>query len=124
MQFKEGDEFVLECDIVPPPEIKSENNVLQEAIDANNKRLASEDSIRNAYVATFISHDDAIAFAKQIDADTALTATFLTKSRGNWREIQTFLADASKNNTVATALKPKKIFATHPLRYRKITSIT
>lgn len=111
LQFKEGDEFVQEFDIVPPPEIKSENNVSQEAIDANNKRLASEDSIRNAYVATFISHDDAIAFAKQIDADTALTATFLTKSRGNWREIQTFLADASKNNTVATALKLLEVIA-------------
>ena len=116
LQFKEGDEFVQEFDIVPPPEIKSENNVLQEAIDANNKRLASEDSIRNAYVATFISHDDAIAFAKQIDADTALTATFLTKSRGNWREIQTFLADASKNNTVATALKLLEVIAEKDLR--------
>jgi len=116
LQFKEGDEFVQEFDIVPPPEIKSENNVSQEAIDANNKRLASEDSIRNAYVATFISHDDAIAFAKQIDADTALTATFLTKSRGNWSEIQTFLADASKNNNVATALKLLEVIAEKDLR--------
>lgn len=116
LQFKEGDEFVKELDIVPPPEVKPENKVSQEAIEVNNKRLAREDSIRNAYIATFISHDDAVAFAKQIDADTTLTAKFLTKSRGNWREIQTFLIDASKNGNVAAALKLLEVIAEKDLR--------
>ena len=116
LQFKQGDEFEKEFDIVPPPEIKPENKASQAAIEANNKRMAHEDSIRNAYVATFISPEKAVVFARQIQADTALTKKYLTMSRGNWTEIRNFLSDASKAGKVAMALRLLGVISEKDLR--------
>ena len=116
LQFKQGDEFEKEFDIVPPPEIKPESKASQAEIEANNKRLAREDSIRNAYVATFISPEKAVVFARQIQADTALTKKYLTMSRGNWTEIRNFLSDASKAGKVAMALRLLGVISEKDLR--------
>lgn len=50
---KEGDIFEVDIDIVPPVENAILSEVTPEQRAENDRRLAQEDSIRNAYVATF-----------------------------------------------------------------------
>ncbi len=70
-----GDRYSCDLDIVPPierntlPEVSSEQRAL------NDLRLASEDSLRNAYIATFPTTDDPLIQA----------------SRGNHQVIRSFL---------------------------------
>ncbi|MDR2233030.1 MAG: transglutaminase-like domain-containing protein [Tannerella sp.] len=94
----QGDAATVELDIVPPPE----NVKLVEVTDVqrteNNRRLAEEDSIRNAYTATFFTATGETA-KKYGDA-----ASFLIKSRGNHNEIVKFLnivPDSLRNSALA-----------------------
>ena len=56
---KEGDTFAVDIDIVPPPETANLPEVTPEQRAENDRRLAQEDSIRNAYTATFMTEDEA-----------------------------------------------------------------
>lgn len=69
-----GDEFADEIDIVPPPAVDVPNRVSLAAADSNKVRLACEDSIRNAYVATFPSGDK-----------------YTVSAFGNWEEVESFI---------------------------------
>ncbi|MCH5329036.1 MAG: transglutaminase domain-containing protein [Coprobacter sp.] len=72
-----------ELDIVPPPE-KVRLPAVSEALNRENqRRLAREDSLRQAYEATFYQPSDT--------ASASPEETFLLTSRGNWRTIQTFI---------------------------------
>ncbi len=68
-----------------------------EEIAQNAKRLAYEDSIRNAYMASFINEVDARKFAKDNGLDSDKTWDLLFRSQGNWKEISAFLADKKDN---------------------------
>lgn len=116
LEFAQGDILQKELDIVPPIEIKPDNNVSQEKTDANNKRLVQEDSIRNAYSATFISGADAVAFAQTIGADTTKTARILRLSYGNWKAVQQFLKDASSAGKTDLALQLLAVVSEKDLR--------
>lgn len=72
--------FALDSlDIVPPIEQAVLPTLTEEMIAHNKKRLATEDSIRKAYEATFYqpTNDDEIS-------------KFLVTARGNWQTIQAF----------------------------------
>ena len=71
-------------DIVPPPERVLIPEVPVELKQENQRRLAYEDSLRHAYEATFISETTAQQYAPRF-------TKFLTKSRGNWPVILTFI---------------------------------
>ena len=62
---KKGDAFAMDIDIVPPPETANLPEVTPEQRAGNDWRLAQEDSIRNAYTATFMTEDSARAFARK-----------------------------------------------------------
>ena len=79
-----------EIDIVPPVEKAFVPVVSPEMAAANKQRFAKEDSIRKAYEATFMSHDQAVA-----QCPTA--AEYLVKARGNWRTILAFVNGHSNN---------------------------
>ena len=49
---KEGDAFAIDMDIVPPSETANLPEVTPEQRAENDRRLAQEDSIRNAYTAS------------------------------------------------------------------------
>lgn len=68
-----------------------------EKIAENGKLLAYEDSIRNAYMATFVSEADARKFAadNKLDADKAWDLLF--KAQGNWQEISSFMQANNDN---------------------------
>ena len=69
-----GKSYSLDMEIVPPMERNTGPTLSDEQIAENARRLAYEDSLRNAYIATF-------------DNSTSI----LTKSRGNHKEIKEFL---------------------------------
>lgn len=77
LNHKAGDAFTFDLEIVPPAERNTLPAVTEEQRAQNQQRLAYEDSLRNAYVATFPT-DDAL----------------LVASRGNHQTIRDFLAQA------------------------------
>ncbi len=76
-------------DIVPPPERVLIPDVPAELRKENLRRLAYEDSLRHEYEATFMPENMARQYAPRF-------ASFLTKSRGNWPVILTFI-ESHKN---------------------------
>lgn len=74
-----------DLDIIPP----AENAVIPTVTNAqkaeNNKRLAQEDALRNAYIATFPTEES----MKNYRFPAAIP--YIIKARGNWRTIQTFV---------------------------------
>lgn len=75
-----GKSYSLDMEIVPPMERNTVPTLSDEQIAENASRLAYEDSLRNAYIATF-------------DNSTPI----LTKSRGNHKEIKEFLEYANNS---------------------------
>ena len=89
---KAGESYSLELDIVPPAEGANMPEVTAEQRDENNRRMAIEDSIRNAYVGTFMSDASAREFAKKYQLDEDAVAKILVASRGNHDVITNFMA--------------------------------
>ena len=90
-----GYSATLEMNIVPPRERNTVPYVSDEQAAENARRFACEDSIRNAYVSTFISPDEALAFAQKLefnDGHEKIVAQLLLKSRGNYATIKKFLS--------------------------------
>jgi hypothetical protein len=75
-----------EIDIVPPSESAVTVKITEKQRAENNRRLAEEDSIRNAYVATFFTRETAKKYSEDEGA-------FLIKSCGNYAEIEKFMND-------------------------------
>ncbi len=90
---KAGESYAIEMDILPPPEGVNLPEVTDEQRAENTRRMAEEDSIRNAYVATFMTDEAARKFAKDYKfKDADLVAKLLIASRGNHAVIYDFLA--------------------------------
>lgn len=85
----------IELDIVPPVDGAIPAEVTEEQKAENAKRLLEEDEIRNAYVATFYTEEKAAALARELGTDAEKTTKFMLGSRGNWKEIETFLRETS-----------------------------
>ncbi len=86
-----ADVLSLDLDLVPPAEganIPEVNAELQAECD---RRLAVEDSIRNAYVSTFMTVESASEFARGLGLDAAEVAPLLVGSRGNHATLCEFL---------------------------------
>ena len=62
----------------------------------NDMRLKQEDSIRNAYVATFIDSIGSLTISHQANLNTDSVWNILKKSRGNWKDISRFIIDGSR----------------------------
>lgn len=105
----------FEMNITPPKERNTLPLVTPEQASENARRFACEDSIRNAYVATFMSPADAAALARTIGADEAVVAEFVKKSRGNYAVIKNFLLGAGKEK-LPLALKLLSVIADKDLR--------
>jgi len=74
-----------EMNIVPPPESANLPEVTPAQRAANDRRLAIEDSLRNAYTATFPTAES------MKDYPYAEAVPYLIKSRGNWPTIKAFV---------------------------------
>ena len=94
-----GYSATLEMDIVPPHERNTVPFVSAAQAAENTRRFAVEDSIRNAYVSTFMSPDEALAFARKLeycDGHEKVVAQLLLKSRGNHSTIKKFLSETPR----------------------------
>lgn len=87
-----GDAHTVDFDLVPPPENAELPEVTSEQRAENDRRMAHEDSIRNTYVATFMTDGEARDFARQYKLDEETVARILVASRGNHRVITDFMA--------------------------------
>ncbi len=96
---KAGESYTLDLDIVPPVEGANMPEVTPEQRAENDRRFAEEDSIRNAYIATFITEQQAREFAQSHQYNPDVVASLLLASRGNYQTLCDFLAalpDAEK----------------------------
>lgn len=91
-----GDHFCLEMDIVPPVEGANLPEVTEQQRAENTRRMAQEDSIRNAYVATFIDPAKAETIISQLNLkheyDKKQLINILVGSRGNYEVVTNALA--------------------------------
>lgn len=84
---KAGESF----DLVPPHAAKVESSVTPEAKKANDIRLAKEDSIRNATMATFMDSVWVKEFAAKTQLPFDTIYRFIKLSYGNWDQISAYL---------------------------------
>jgi hypothetical protein len=94
-----GYSATLEMDIVPPHERNTVPFVSEAQAAENVRRFAREDSIRNAYVSTFMSPDEALSFAQSLEycfGHEKVVAQLLLKSRGNHATIKKFLSETPR----------------------------
>lgn len=77
--------------ISPPDASPLPATVSPEEEQANNRRLAQEDSIRKAYEATFMTIDKATAWTKDHGYPAKPLADLLVASRGNHKALTVFL---------------------------------
>ncbi|MDO9615516.1 MAG: transglutaminase domain-containing protein [Bacteroidota bacterium] len=82
-------------DLVPPHAAKVELNVTEEARKENDRRLALEDSIRNATMATFKDSVWIAEFAAKTKLPVDTIARFIKLSYGNWDQISAYLENNS-----------------------------
>ncbi len=106
---KEGDAFAVDIDIVPPPETACLPEVTPEQRAANDRRLAQEDSVRNAYTATFMTEETAAHFVRSLSGsleayETEQAVKYLVASRGNHAVMREFLEHAAATGKVELAL--------------------
>ncbi|MDO4704178.1 transglutaminase domain-containing protein [Tannerella sp.] len=94
-----GDTASIELDIVPPVEgtIAAEKEVTDRQKEENARRMHEEDEIRNRYVATFFTDEQAEALSKELSAASAdEVKKIMRKSRGNHAEIEKFMRASGK----------------------------
>lgn len=103
-------------DIVPPAENANLPSVSEEQRNENNIRLHQEDSIRNAYVATFPDKDIISKFAKENNLKCEEIEGFIVKSRGNYAEIMKFLSNSTQNQMCRKAIDLLKTITDKDLR--------
>lgn len=113
---KTGDAYSVELDILPPAEGANLPEVTKEQRAENDRRMAQEDSIRNAYVATFITEVQAGAFAREHQLDSVRTTRLLIASRGNYQTLIDFLASASKEGKSDLAFRLLDVISAKDLR--------
>ena len=90
-----GYRATIEMNIVPPSERNNVPYVSEKQATENARRFAREDSIRNAYVATFITPEEAGMFAQFLGFNglhERNLVQLILKSRGNHGTIKEFLA--------------------------------
>lgn len=113
---KPGETYSLTLDIVPPAEGTDLPEVTPEQRAENNRRMAQEDSIRNAYVATFVTEEQGVAFARKYAMDAESVSRLLVASRGNHQTLTDFLSVAAKEKNAELALSLLRLVSDKDLR--------
>ena len=104
LQYAEGSDIKhIEMEVVPPVENAQLPDVTAEQRAENTCRMEYEDSLRNAYVATFYTAQTAQEYVEAEGLDSRASAV-LVASRGNHPEITAFLAEAAEKGMQGAAL--------------------
>ncbi|MDD4141715.1 MAG: transglutaminase domain-containing protein [Bacteroidales bacterium] len=91
LEKTEGREYVELFEIVPPSALPTSNTVDAAEVERNNERLQYEDSLRNAYTATFPNVDTLTLQTETLSNENI--RSYVKKSEGNYVEILTFIKD-------------------------------
>lgn len=106
---RDGDAFDVDLDIVPPVESANLPAVTPEQRAENDRRMAVEDSIRRAYVATMMTPETARAWASSQkglnEAEQQRVADFLVASRGNYAVIKALVTFALEQEQGSRAVE-------------------
>lgn len=113
---KAGESYSLDMEIVPPVERPNVPEVTAEQRAENDRRMLVEDSIRNAYIATFPTAEQAAKVAGSLNLDVAEVTELLTASRGNHATLTAFLKSAAAKNKMENALAMLKVISEKDLR--------
>lgn len=116
LNHRPGDAFTDTLHIVPPAEKANYPEVTDAQRKENTLRMAQEDSIRNAYIASFPNEEKARKFAERLKLDEVQTSTYIVKSRGNYAEIMQFLSHAAEKGQGTRALELLGTLADKDLR--------
>lgn len=108
-----GDEFTEIFENVPPVERAIPPGRDKGAAE-NKIRFAREDSIRNAFIATFYTEEKAFALAKEFNLDKDRVWKVMKESRGNYPEIEDYLIKGVEINK-GLALELLEVIATKDL---------
>lgn len=97
----------FDCHIVPPAEKEYEAQSGEEERAENDRRFMYEDSLRNAYIATFLPEDAVAGKAAVWGVEKAPLWERIRSSRGNYGEIVAFLEQvaASEKYTVPDGME-------------------
>ena len=90
--LKPGKDFTESFDLVPPPTVPDNRKISDSLQQQNSKRFAFEDRIRSNYEQTFIDSAKSLRLADNLKLNPDSLWTILQKSRGNWREIISFIS--------------------------------
>lgn len=82
---------VEQFDMVPPHAVQHEQKVSEDARNANNRRLALEDSIRNETMASFKDSAWIAGFAHKTGLPEDTVSRLIKLSYGNWDQISGYL---------------------------------
>ncbi len=91
-----GEVCSMDFDLTPPEEGANMPEVTPEQRAENDRRFAEEDSIRNAYVATFPTPEEICAFAEEYGYDEDVVLPLVQASRGNYKTLFNFLAELTE----------------------------
>ncbi len=107
----------LDIDMTPPIQ-RDPLQIANDCRDKNNIMLRREDSIRGAYEKTFRTEKESRIFAESLNLDIEQTWNFISRSRGNYNEIEYFLK-AVKPELRDVAMKLLSLIADKDLRDTK-----
>lgn len=88
LEHTDADEYIADYDVTPPPSGRIPYDADEAAVESNKQRLAYEDSLRHAYIATFADDSKARACLDEPDGEAIKD---VVDARGNWEEIVKFL---------------------------------
>lgn len=128
---KEGESYTIDFDIVPPAEGANLPEVTPEQRAANDLRLAHEDLIRNAYVATMMTEENAKAWVNSLYGNALQPqmkdklANYLVASRGNHQTLKDFLsAVRSKDAATVSPEEMRAIWLLENISAKDLRDIT
>ena len=122
LEYEKGSDIAhIEMEVVPPVENAQLPDVTDEQRAENTRRMEYEDSLRNAYVATFFTAQTGLEYAKKFekkywpDQDQRI-ADLLVASRGNHKEITDFLEEADQKGRLSRAYQLLETLSQKDLR--------
>lgn len=89
-----GDAFSGQFALVPPEQRDIKALTTDEERAVNDHRFVYEDSLRNAYIATFMTARRAHEIAAELKVDTARFTRYVEMARGNYPEIEKLFRQA------------------------------
>ena len=94
----------MSIDVTVPPVLAPFPGINEELTNQNNRAIMRGDSIRNAYVSSWIAGIDAAEVAREAGLPAGRTETILKASMGNYREITAFIRNAGTRSSLALRL--------------------